>query len=92
MVRPLLLDLVLSDILGRKRQTIVSVIGVAMGVGFFIAMAALMQGFQGYFINTVINASPHITVRDQFREPAVQPVAAAFRGGAVLLHGLKPSE
>ena len=75
MARPLLLDLALTHILGRKRQTIVSVMGVALGVGFFIAMAALMQGFQGYFVETVINASPHITVRDQFREPAVQPVA-----------------
>ncbi|EWY41071.1 ABC transporter [Skermanella stibiiresistens SB22] len=92
MARPLLLDLALTHILGRKRQTIVSVLGVALGVGFFIAMAALMQGFQGYFIETVINASPHITVRDQFREPAVQPVAMAFEGGAVLLHGLKPRE
>jgi lipoprotein-releasing system permease protein len=92
MARPLLLDLALTHIVGRKRQTIVSVMGVALGVGFFIAMAALMQGFQGYFVDTVINASPHITVRDQFREPAVQPVAAAFRGGAVLLHGLKPRD
>ena len=92
MARPLLLDLALTHILGRKRQTIVSVMGVALGVGFFIAMAALMQGFQGYFVDTVINASPHITVRDQFREPAVQPVAAAFQGGAVLLHGLKPRD
>jgi lipoprotein-releasing system permease protein len=92
MARPLLLDLALTHILGRKRQTIVSVLGVALGVGFFIAMAALMQGFQGYFIETVINASPHITVRDQFRDPAVQPVAMAFEGGAVLLHGLKPRE
>ena len=92
MARPLLLDLALTHILGRKRQTIVSVMGVALGVGFFIAMAALMQGFQGYFVDTVINASPHITVRDQFREPAVQPVAAAFRGGAVVLHGLKPRD
>ncbi|QQP90916.1 ABC transporter permease [Skermanella sp. TT6] len=90
MPRPLLLDLALTHILGRKRQTIVSVMGVALGVGFFIAMAALMQGFQSYFVDTVINASPHITVRDQFREPAVQPVAAAFPGGAVALHGLKP--
>ena len=58
MARPLLLDLALTHILGRKRQTIVSVMGVALGVVFFIAMAALMQGFQGYFIDTVINASP----------------------------------
>ena len=39
MARPLLLDLALTHILGRKRQTIVSVMGVALGVGFFIAMA-----------------------------------------------------
>jgi lipoprotein-releasing system permease protein len=92
MARPLLLDLALTHILGRKRQTAVSVMGVALGVGFFIAMAALMQGFQGYFIDTVINASPHIVVRDEFREPAHQPAAIAFPNAAIVLHGLKPRE
>jgi len=40
------LDIALTHLKARKRQTLVSVLGVAMGVGFFIAIASLMQGFE----------------------------------------------
>ncbi len=39
------LQIALTHLGYRKRQTLVSVSGVAMGVGFFIAMAAMMQGY-----------------------------------------------
>ena len=42
---PLILDIAVTHIAGRGRQTIVAVLGVAVGVGFSIAMAALMLLF-----------------------------------------------
>lgn len=92
MALPLLLDIALTHLSGRKRQTLVSVIGVSLGVGFFIAMASLMQGFQGYFIETVIDVAPHITVSDEFRTPPRQAVQIAFPDAAVALHGVKPRD
>ena len=38
----LILEIAVTHILGRGRQTLVAVIGGAVGVGFSIAMAALM--------------------------------------------------
>ena len=76
MARPLLLDLALTHILGRKRQTIVSVIGVAMGVGFFIAMAALMQGGQDDFVSQLVDTMPHVHIVDEQRTARANRVRA----------------
>lgn len=89
---PLLLDIALTHILGRPRQTLVSVIGVALGVGFFIGLSSLMGGFQQYFISTIIDVSPHITISDEFRTPAPQPAVVAYPGGAVAVRSVKPRE
>ncbi len=84
------LDIALTHLKFRKRQTLVSVLGVAMGVGFFIAIASLMQGFQEDIVRRVIDNSPHITMKDEFRDPPRQPVELAFAGGAIALRGVKP--
>ena len=88
----LVLDLALGHLGQRKRQTLVSVAGVALGVGFFIGMMALMGGFQKYFISQVIDSWPHIIIKDEFREPALQPVFRAYPQGAVQLDSLKPRD
>jgi len=46
----LILALALTHIRGRGRQTLVAIIGVALGVGFSIAMASLMQGGEDDFV------------------------------------------
>ncbi len=89
---PLTLAIALTHLRNRKRQTLVSVLGVAMGVGFFIAMAAMMQGFHVYFINKVIDVWPHVTIKDEYRAAPVQPVQRMFGAGVVALYGLKPRD
>jgi len=74
----------------RRRQTLVSVSGVALGVAFFIAIAALMRGFQTYFVAQIIDVAPHITIKDETREPPVQPAVLAAPEGAVAVRGVRP--
>jgi lipoprotein-releasing system permease protein len=78
----------------RRRQTLVSVSGVALGVAFFIAIAALMRGFQTYFVNQIIDVAPHITVKDETRSPPAQAaeMLLADATGAVRVHGVKPRD
>jgi lipoprotein-releasing system permease protein len=78
----------------RRRQTLVSVSGVALGVAFFIAIAALMRGFQTYFVNQIIDVAPHITVKDETRSPPAQAaeMLLADASGAVRVHGVKPRD
>ena len=58
----LALHIALGHLRRRKRQTLVSVLGVALGVGFFIAITALMRGFQTYFVQQVIDVAPHVVI------------------------------
>ncbi len=88
----LLFDIAVGHLKRRKRQTIVSLLGVSLGVGFFIAIAAMMQGFQQYFISKIIDVSPHVEMKDEFREPPPQPVELAYRSGAIRVTGIKPKD
>jgi lipoprotein-releasing system permease protein len=84
----LVLDVALTHVRSRARQTLVAVAGVATGVGFSIMMAALMQGSQDDFIRQLVNALPHITVYDERRNPPEQPAEAMF--DAAQIYGLTP--
>jgi lipoprotein-releasing system permease protein len=77
------LAIAMSHLRSRKRQTIASMLGVAMAVGFFIAISGVMTGFQDYFRTKVIEASPHIVISDEFRSPAEQPLVTLHPGTAV---------
>ena len=88
----LLLDIALTHVRSRTRQTVVALAGVATGVGFSIAMAALMQGSQEDFVQQMIDAMPHIRVSDEYRTPDPQPVARLYENAAIALRGLKPKE
>lgn len=92
MALPLSLDIALQHLLHRRRQTMVSLLGVSLGVAFFIGIASMMQGFQRDFVERIVDIQPHIIVKDEFRTPPRQPVEQAYGDGAVLLHGLKPRE
>ncbi|MEQ8326488.1 MAG: ABC transporter permease [Parvibaculaceae bacterium] len=76
----------------RRRQTIVSTLGVALGVGFFIAASAVMSGSEKDLVQQLVDNAPHITMKDEFRTAAKQPVHIAFPGAAVDLTNTKPRE
>lgn len=88
----LALDIALQHLIRRRRQTLVSLLGVALGVAFFIGISAMMQGFQRDFIARIIDVQPHIIVKDEVRTAPRQPVERTFPDGAVALRGLKPRE
>ena len=88
----LLIDIALAHLRNRKRQTVVSLLGVSLGVGFFIAIAAMMQGFQSYFIEKIIDVAPHIEMKDEYRSPPPQPAEKLYAGGAIGLTGVKPKD
>lgn len=86
------LNIALAYIISRPRQTMVSVLGVTMGVGFYIGISALMQGFQEDFVRRIVDISPHVIIRDEFRFAPLQPMAIVNRHAAVELRGVKPRD
>ena len=87
---PLILDIAVTHIAGRGRQTLVAVLGVAVGVGFSIAMAALMQGGQDDFVKQLVDTMPHVDVTDEQRTARRQPAEDVF--AAVAISGLRPRD
>ncbi len=83
----LILDIAWTHVVSRLRQTLVGMLGVAMGVGFSIMMAALMVGSQSDFIRQLVDSLPHITVKDERRDPSTQPVQSLYQ--AVAFSGLR---
>lgn len=78
------LFIALKLLVERKRQTVVSILGVAIGVSAFIVMSSLMIGFQGYFIQQVIDLEPHVKIKPKEEKP--------FEDSDSLVLGLKPKE
>ncbi len=86
----LLLAIALKHLLARQRQSLVSLLGIILGVAFFLAIAALMQGSENDFIRRLVDNSPHITVEASYRNPRLQPVERHYAGGAIELRNVKP--
>jgi len=58
-----------------------------MGVGFSVMMAALMEGSQRDFISQLIDSLPHVSVKDEQRNPPRQPADDVY--AAVQFSGLR---
>ena len=81
MATKLLFEIAWTHVTARVRQTLVGMAGVAMGVGFTIMMAGLMQGSQIDFLRQLVDTMPHITVQDERRSAPTQPADQEY--GAV---------
>ncbi len=84
------LDIAFSHLRSRRRQTIVSLLGVVLGVAFFLAVSALMRGSERDLVARLVDSAPHITVYDEYREAHPQPARLAYPDGAVAIRGVKP--
>ena len=86
----LAVSIALSHLSSHRRQTLVSLLGITLGVAFFMAVTSLMQGSDADFIRRLVDGSPHVTVYDEYREPRPQPVFEAYANATVELRSLKP--
>ncbi|MBN8530887.1 MAG: ABC transporter permease, partial [Alphaproteobacteria bacterium] len=87
----LLAAIALRHLLARKRQSVVSLLGIVLGVAFFMAISSLMQGSEKDFIRRLVDNSPHITIADEFRNPHEQPVEKLYPDALVELRNVKPA-
>ena len=83
---PLVFSIAWTHVRSRVRQTFVGIFGVAVGVGFSVMMAALMEGSQRDFVTQLVDSLPHVSVSDEQRWPPRQPADIAYE--AAEIHGL----
>ena len=86
----LLISIAIKHLLARKRQSVVSLMGVVLGVAFFLAISTMMLGSEADFIHRLVDNTPHISITDEYRNPHPQPVEIAYAGGAVEVRSIKP--
>jgi lipoprotein-releasing system permease protein len=84
------LDVAVAHLTSRKRQTLVSLTGVVLGVAFFLAVSGLMRGSEADFLKRLVDNSPHITVYDDVRQGRAQPAALRWPDGAVSVRNVRP--
>ncbi|MGE5452946.1 MAG: ABC transporter permease [Acidobacteriota bacterium] len=84
------LEVAVGHLTSRRRQTLVSLSGVILGVAFFLAVSSLMRGSEKDFLKRMVDNSPHITVSDEFRRAQAQPASLAWPDGAVRVVHVKP--
>ena len=75
MILPLGLDIALQHLLHRRRQTLVSLLGVALGVAFFIAISAMM-------VHTATGENGAHKVRQLLHDRGLEKTIKLVVGGA----------
>jgi lipoprotein-releasing system permease protein len=83
-------SIALKHLLARRRQSLVSLSGIVLGCGFFLAVSSLMQGSETDFIRRLVDNSPHITIEDEFRNPHLQPAEQLYPAAVVEIRRVKP--
>ena len=89
---PLPLAIAFAHLWARKRQTLVSIGGVMLGVAVFIGIGGMMNGFHHYFLSQLVDTNPHIVISDEIREPAPQPLTSLHPDGAVEVRRVLPRD
>ena len=79
----LVLDIAWTHVRSRVRQSLVGMFGIAMGVGFSVMMAGLMEGGQRDFVSQLVDSLPHITVSDDRRSPPRQPAEQVYQAAEI---------
>ena len=85
-----LVSVATRHLMARKRQSLVSLLGIVLGVAFFLSVSSMMQGSENDFMRRLVDNSPHITVQDEYRNPSVQPAELFYPQGAVEVSRVKP--
>lgn len=77
-------------LLARKRQSLVSLAGIIIGVSFFLAISSMMQGSEKDFIKRLVDNAPHITISDTFRKATRQPLEMIYPEAAIEIRNITP--
>ncbi|NMW19512.1 MAG: ABC transporter permease [Chlorobiaceae bacterium] len=92
-----LFAIAVRHLLGRRRQTLTTVFGVAISTMVLITTNSLTRGLLDSFIETIVNVAPHITVKGEKMRPMPVNILAGQRASGVAfvdnnIHKQEPEE
>jgi len=87
-----ILFIALAFLKKRKKQTVVSILGVAISLTAFIVMSSIMFGFQKYFIQQVIDIEAHLSIKPKEEKEEERIMKRVEPQSLVRVLGHKPKE
>ena len=92
-----LFAIALRHLLGRRKQTLTTIFGVAISTMVLITTNSLTRGLLDSFIETIVNVAPHITVKgEKMRPMPVNILEGESRSGMAFvennIHKQEPDE
>jgi len=70
----LLLEIAITMLRARLKQTLVAALGVTFGIMMFIALLSFMNGLNGLLDGLVVNRTPHVRLFNEIEASKGQPV------------------
>lgn len=80
-----LFDIAVRHLLGRRRQTLTTIFGVAVSTMVLITTNSLTRGLLDSFIETIVNVAPHITVKGEKMNPVPVNILADQKESSVAI-------
>ena len=78
-----LFQIAMRHLLGRRRQSLTTIIGVAVSTMVLITTISLTRGLLDSFVETIIDVAPHITLKGEKIDPVPVNVIAGARPSSV---------
>ncbi|MEM9157762.1 MAG: FtsX-like permease family protein [Verrucomicrobiota bacterium] len=75
------LSIAIRFLVAKKRSMLMSLGGIAFGVGFFIVTQAQVSGFQEFFIDTILGTEGAIKITDRYQNTLTSVSASTAEGG-----------
>lgn len=86
-------SIAIAYMIKHKKQSIISIVGVALGIGFFIGMHSMMRGMQNRILTSTIDTSPHVIMYSEYRKAPKQAANIKYGDDALVeISNLRPKE
>lgn len=86
-----MLFLALRHLTSRKRQTVLTLLGILLGTGAYVAISGLMLGFQSFIIEQLVNNDAHVRITAREDLLTENSLNESFFGDNTLVKWLKPA-
>lgn len=82
--------LAIRHLLSRKRQTVLTLLGIVLGAAAYIGISGMMLGFQEFIIEQLVNNDSHIRISAREELLTKNGLNEAFFPSATLVNWIKP--
>ncbi len=85
-----MLFLALRQLLSKKKQTILTLMGIILGTAAYVAISGMMLGFQVFIIDQLVNNDSHVRIKAREEVLSEQTLKEAFFDELNLINWIRP--